>query len=130
MKIEIRDPVFWQSCEDKRREDKDGYAGMIVDYAEQWAVLMQEKMAAGEKLEDMASSASHEADTMGMSGAGYHQALFILARCWKHGDALADAMSMERIPYNSGANASETPQSDDAKQKLRKVRNRFGGRKL
>lgn len=84
--MEIVDQAGWDEC---RKNNSEGYGKAVVDYAEAWANLMEKKMAAGEKLEAMWESASHEADTEGITGFMYGAAVSILTHAWKHGKELA-----------------------------------------
>lgn len=67
---------------------KDFYSGGVVAYLERWADLMEEGIAAGKKLEDIAKATSHEADTDGITGFMYGCAVSILAEYWFYGEAL------------------------------------------
>lgn len=66
----------------------DFYGSAIYRYAERWADLMEEKLQAGAKLEDIAKQTSHDADTEGISGFMYGAAVSVLARCWDSGEEL------------------------------------------
>lgn len=66
----------------------DGYGMASVEFAERWANLMEEKLAGGAQLADIAMSTSHEADTDGITGFMYGMAVSFLARTWIHGEAL------------------------------------------
>lgn len=83
--MEIADEAAWQSWKDN---NQDGYGGGAIAYAERWARLMQVEINAGKKLEDVADSTSHEADTDGITGFMYGAAVHTLATNWKHGDQL------------------------------------------
>ena len=83
--MEIADQAAWQSWKDN---NQDSYGGAVIAYAERWARLMQVKLAAGRKLEDIAKDTSHEADIDGITGFMYGAAVHTLAGCWKHGDQL------------------------------------------
>lgn len=66
----------------------DPYGKACVDYAIRWANLMEQHMAAGAKLEDIADNDSHAADTEGITGFMYGAACGGLAKFWIHGDQL------------------------------------------
>jgi len=68
--------------------NEDPYGSCVYRYAKRWAELMESKMAAGETLEQVAKTASREADTEGITGFQYGCAVGILAQCWEHGEAL------------------------------------------
>lgn len=60
----------------------------IFNYAETWANLMELHISEGSKLEDIADTQSHEADTEGITGFMYGAAVSILSQCWTHGEQL------------------------------------------
>lgn len=69
----------------------DGYSNCVVQYAAQWGELMEQKIAEGAKLEEIAEQASHEVDRrpgFGITGFMYGCAVRELAKFWAHGDAL------------------------------------------
>jgi hypothetical protein len=77
-----------QERKDYETKNNDGYGSAVVRYENRWADLMEAEMAAGKKLEDVAESASHTADSEGITGFMYGCAVQGLARFWAHGDAL------------------------------------------
>lgn len=60
----------------------------IVEYAERWANLMEQKIAAGQKVADVAEETSNEADTENITGAMYGCALSLLLYFWEYGEEL------------------------------------------
>lgn len=67
----------------------DGYGSGVVRYAARWAALMEERMCATvAPLEACVESTSHEADTEGITGFMYGCAVGVLAKVWRHGEAL------------------------------------------
>ena len=83
--MNIKNKKAWQEVKDNNQDDK---GGEVVRYAEAWADLMEERMANGEKLEDIAKDTSHEADTNGITGFMYGCAVSTLSQTWKHGKKL------------------------------------------
>lgn len=67
---------------------RDSYGKGTLSYARAWAELMEQELAQGRALEDIAKQASHEADTRGITGFMYGLAVQLLGEVWKHGDAL------------------------------------------
>jgi hypothetical protein len=67
---------------------KDAYSKGVVDYGEAWAALMEAKIEAGASVADCANTASHEADTDGITGFMYGCAVKALAHFWIHGEEL------------------------------------------
>lgn len=70
------------------RINSDPYGRYVMVFADQWARIMEYRMAQGETLEACAEEASHLADTDGLSGFQYGVAVGILSRCWIHGEQL------------------------------------------
>lgn len=85
----------------------DHYSHRCVTYAEQWADLMEAKLAAGESLESVASSAASEADTDGITGFMYGAAVSILSEVWEHGDRLRRWHNLDIQVGNEGQIANE-----------------------
>ncbi|MFA6270740.1 MAG: hypothetical protein WC657_06070 [Candidatus Paceibacterota bacterium] len=80
----ISDPAKWQEF----ITSQDSYRRACCAYAARWANLMEQRMADGAALEDVADKASNDADTDGMTGFGYGVTVAILASVWEHGEAL------------------------------------------
>ncbi len=68
--------------------NKDGDGLTIIRYAARWANLMEEKIAAGAKLKDIAQSTESEAVIEGITGFMYYAAVNILSNVWEHGEEL------------------------------------------
>jgi len=66
----------------------EGYNQAVVTYAENWAALMEEKMANGSSLEDAAQATRLDADYEGITGFQWGAAVQQLGHWWKHGPAL------------------------------------------
>jgi hypothetical protein len=70
-------------------KNTDFYGKGVVDYADRWAALMEQRIANGEKLADIASETSHAADTNGITGFMYGAAISTLVACkWIHAEDL------------------------------------------
>lgn len=59
-----------------------------VEYAQRWADLMEQKIAAGQKVTDIAEETSNEADTEGITGLMYGYAVNLLSYFWEYGEDL------------------------------------------
>lgn len=66
----------------------DPYGARIYSYAQDWADLMEARMAKGENMGRIAKETSDQADTDGITGFMYGAAVTILAASWVHGDQL------------------------------------------
>jgi hypothetical protein len=86
----------------------DPYGLAVVLYAERWANKMEELMAAGEKLEDIAKDASHTTDTEGVTGFMYGCAVEILAYFWEYGEQLRRWHNLDIQFGTEGEKANET----------------------
>lgn len=85
MQIELKDKEKWNNFVTK---NIGPYGKGCVDYAERWAIQMQERLAKNEKLENIAKEESHKADTEGITGFMYGCAVNMLSQCWKYGEEL------------------------------------------
>lgn len=86
----------------------DPYGKAVVDYARRWAELMEQKIEAGAKLEDIAKDTSHEANTEGITGFMYGCAVGILAKVWVHGEELRRWHNLDTQIGTEGEKANET----------------------
>lgn len=66
----------------------DGYSKATVDFMCRWADLMEEMIASGEKISDIAEKTSHDACMEDITGFMYGCAVDALAKFWEHGEAL------------------------------------------
>ena|SRR3989344_3853245 len=103
--MEVFDEAAWQSWKDN---NQDGYGAGVITFAERWARLMQIEMANGQKIEDVASTTSREADTEGITGFMYGAAVSTLASCWKHGDQLRRWHNLDTQLGDEGEMANES----------------------
>lgn len=89
-------------------KNAEPYGRRCYTYADAWATLMEQRIAKGEQLADIAASTSHEADTDGISGFMYGAAVGILSRCWVHGEALRRWHNKATQLHDEGDKANET----------------------
>lgn len=68
--------------------NNDPYSKAAIDFMIRWADLMEEKIAAGNNLYNIAEETSHEADTDGITGFMYGCAVSLLSQLWIYGDDL------------------------------------------
>lgn len=83
--MQVKDQDAWNEWVTK---NTDPYGRGVIVFAERWADLMEQKMAAGAALGDIAEQTSHEADTEGITGFMYGCAVQALAESWEHGEQL------------------------------------------
>lgn len=74
--------------------NKDPYGKAVVDFADQWAVEMEQQTAnKNVPIAKIAEEASRVVDLrpdFGITGAMYGMAVNLLWKCWEHGDELRD----------------------------------------
>lgn len=97
-----------QEYEQYKAKNTDPYGGRVVSYGEDWANMMEARMASGEKIADIAEPTSRDADTDGITGFMYGCAVQALAHFWEHGDELRRWHNIKTQIGNEGekANAS------------------------
>lgn len=83
--LDLIDSDGWEKF---RAANTTGYGARVVRYAEEWARLMQAKVAEGRTIADCADELSHLADDDGITGAMFGFARGVLVRCWRHGHEL------------------------------------------
>ena len=71
-----------------RAANTDPYGKDGIDFTERWANLMEEQIAEGKQLADIAKTTSHEANIDGITGFMYGCAVALLSECWVHGEEL------------------------------------------
>jgi hypothetical protein len=101
----IRDAAIWQSWVDA---NKDSYGAAIIHYAATWANLMESRIKAGKKLEDIADKTSHDADTEGITEFMYTAAVSMLSKAWEHGEALRRWHNLKTQIRDEGEKANES----------------------
>lgn len=103
--MQVIDQAVYDDWKAKNSDDPYGACGFR--YLEAWANLMEPRIAAGEKLQDIAEATSHEADTEGITGFMYGCAVSVLAKCWIHGEALRRWHNKETQIVTEGDRANE-----------------------
>lgn len=83
--MKIKDQSDWRQWV---TNNQDPYGRAIINYAQRWAELMEEKMKEGAKLEDIAKQTSREADGEGITGYMYGAAVSVLSTSWEYGEQL------------------------------------------
>lgn len=71
------------------RLNYDAYASGVIEFAQEWAELMETQMAVGKTIAECAGETAREADKdFGMSGFAFHAAVKVLLNFWVHGEEL------------------------------------------
>lgn len=87
--FELARPRLWNFIKEK---NSTGYDQIAVEYASRWAKKMEEFLAKGFKIPDIAMKTSidvaKEMDDVGISGGMFHFAKGALAKVWKYGKEL------------------------------------------
>ena len=105
--MNLRDDKAKQDWQTGLANNTDPYGRRCFTYAEEWANLMEARMADGESIEDCAKETSHEADTDGITGFMYGAAVSILAGCWEHGEELRRWHNLDTQIRDEGEKANE-----------------------
>ena len=90
--------------------ENDGYGKACLDYAKQWAELMEERMAAGATVVECAKETSNEVDRrpgFGITGFMYGAVVAMLSECWEHGEELRRWHNLDTQIGNEGERANE-----------------------
>lgn len=66
----------------------DPYGGRVVSFGEDWANLMEKRLAGDSTIPKCAEETSHEADYDGITGFMYGCAVSALSKFWEHGEEL------------------------------------------
>lgn len=103
--MKLKDPEGWSKTVEA---NTDGYGSGVIRFAERWADLMEQRMAEGATLTDIAKKASHDADTEGVTGFMYGCAVSILAKVWEHGEDLRRWHNLETQLRDEGVKANES----------------------
>lgn len=104
IEIELKDKKSWKEFVDK---NKDPYGSACVEYADSWARLMQAEFAKGKKIADCAKETSYQLGFLGITGFMYGCAVSMLAKCWKHGEALRMWHNLDTQIKDEGERANE-----------------------
>jgi hypothetical protein len=74
---------------------------------EKYDPKMQAEFTKGKKISDCAKETSHELGFLGITGFMYGCAVSMLAKCWKHGEALRMWHNLDTQIKNEGEKANE-----------------------
>lgn len=105
VEIELSDKIRWDEF---KEVNKDPYGACCVEYAEGWAKLMQVEFKNGRTIAECAEKTSHELGFLGITGFMYGCAVSMLAKCWKHGEALRLWHNLDTQISNEGEKANES----------------------
>lgn len=103
--MKLKDEATWKKGLENNQDD---YGAAGYRFAESWANLMEEKIAAGAKVADIAKETSHEADTEGITGFMYGCAVSVLSAVWEHGEELRQWHNLDTQIGDEGEKANET----------------------
>lgn len=69
---------------------KDFYSAGIINYAERWCNMMEERIEKGESVAQAAEETQYAADTDLISGCMFGYSLNVLCQFWEHGAELRE----------------------------------------
>lgn len=75
----------WQIFE---KNNQDIYGKGVVQFAKRWAELMENDLANGKQVHEIAKKREDEADIEGITGFMYGAAVSILSQVWRYGEEL------------------------------------------
>jgi hypothetical protein len=105
--MKLRDEAVWKKWEASNRDG--GYGEAILDFSTDWADLMEEGLASGADLEEIAEQASYvAAKKHGITGFQYGASVSILASCWEHGEELRRWHNLNSQIHDEGEKANES----------------------
>lgn len=102
----MRDEEGWQKSVEANKDG--GYSEAVMIFADQWARIMEAKVAAGAKIEECADEACGVANNVGLTGFQYGCAVSILSQCWTHGEALRVWHNLKTQIGTEGEKANES----------------------
>lgn len=103
--MKLKDETGWKETVDN---NQDPYGKGVVTYAERWADMMEQEMAAGKPLAEIAQKTSDRADTEGITGFMYGCAVSTLSQVWEHGEELRRWHNLKTQIKHEGEIANET----------------------
>lgn len=103
--MKFSDSIAWDTYVNA---NTDPYGKACVDYARDWAELMEYHISKGDSVAECAKAASHDADTESITGFMYGAAVSMLAKCWKYGEELRRWHNEDAQLGDEGTRANET----------------------
>jgi len=104
--MKFKDKATWESFVAK---NMDPYGAGVVQYAEQWADLMETRIAEGKSVTQMAEETSFiAAKGTGLSGFQYGCAVAILSQVWLYGEALRQWHNLHTQLGTEGERANQS----------------------
>ena len=112
MKIVEGEQAAYDEYVENNGSTMDSYGGAVIWFSERWADLMEPRIEAGEKIEDIAKECedkSHqEMGKYGLTGFQFGCAVSGLGKFWVHGDALRRWHNLKTQIGNEGEKANES----------------------
>ena len=104
--MRLSDEAAWKKWRDA---NMDGFYGQaIIEYAERWANLVEERAVGDETLlESVVKQASRDADTEGITAFMYGAAVSVLANSWAWGERLRKWHNLDIQIGHEGERANE-----------------------
>ena len=104
--MKLKDEAGWLKAVEVNKDDS--YSNAVTIYAESWADLMENRMAEGKSLAEVADKASHDANVEGITGFMYGCAVSILSQVWEHGEELRCWHNLKMKLGKEGEKANES----------------------
>ena len=88
-------------------KNEDPYGRACFTYAERWANMMEDAIAEGKVLSEIAKDLSHEANKEGITGFMYGAAVSVLSTSWIFGEELRKWHNLDIQIRDEGEKANE-----------------------
>ena len=104
--LTLKDQEGWDTTVSVNKDG--GYGEAVIVFADQWARLMEARIANGDTIEACADEACSLADDQGITGFQYGCAVSILSKVWVHGEGLRRWHNIKTQFGTEGEKANET----------------------
>lgn len=107
--MRFKDDKAKEQWEEGLAMNDDPYGGAVYIFAQEWAKMMEAKLAEGAKLEDIAKDTSYEASKAAgdITGFMYGCGVGILSNVWEHGEELRCWHNLDTQIKDEGEKANE-----------------------
>lgn len=98
----------------KNEMTQDGRTNDIINYAERWADMMEQRISNGASVSEAAAQTRYEANQENLSWFMYGNAVRVLVNFWDHGEELRQWQQQSNRPQQVQQEAPEVYQGYDA----------------
>lgn len=112
MKIKLGMESVYASV--KNEMTQDGRTNDIINYAEHWADMMEQRISNGASVSEAAAQTRYEANQENLSWFMYGNAVRMLVNFWDHGEELRQWQQQSNRPQQVQQETPEVYQTYDA----------------